>query len=129
MDSKIAKLKAEMKKTFTVIIVLSVLSSCYYDIESELYPEGCETPQVVSFEQNVQPIVGLNCAVSGCHVYGGEGPGLLDSYDGVKAFVDSGDFEFRVFESPDDPMPPSGELGECDKELILHWINQGALDN
>ena len=122
-------MKARMKKTYVVMLGSVLLSSCYYDIEEDLYPEGCETAQVVSFEANVQPIVDLNCAVSGCHVDGGEAPGVLSSYAGVKDFVNSGDFESRVFNSPDDPMPPSGELGECDQELILRWINQGALDN
>ena len=121
--------KDYMKKISAAVFGCVLLSSCYYDIEEDLYPEGCETPQVVSFEANVQPIVDLNCAVSGCHVDGGEAPGVLSSYQGVKDFVNSGDFEFRVFNSPDDPMPPSGELGECDQELILRWINQGALDN
>ena len=121
--------KDYMKKISAAVFGRVLLSSCYYDIEEDLYPEGCETPQVVSFEANVQPIVDLNCAVSGCHVDGGEAPGVLSSYQGVKDFVNSGDFEFRVFNSPDDPMPPSGELGECDQELILRWINQGALDN
>ena len=124
-----ANIKCYMKKISAAVFGCALLSSCYYDVEADLYPEGCDTPEVVSYEQHVQPIIDLNCAVSGCHSYGGEGPGFLDSYDGVKAFVDSGDFEFRVFESPDDPMPPSGELGECDQELILRWINQGALDN
>jgi hypothetical protein len=118
-----------IRKITLAVFLAGMLASCYYDVESELYPEGCETPEVVSFEQDVQPIVDLNCAISGCHVYGGEGVGLLDTYSGVKAIVDSGDLEFRVFESPDNPMPPTGQLGECDLELILRWINQGALDN
>lgn len=110
-------------------LAISLLSSCYYDVESELYPEGCDTPTIVSFSADVLPIIDLNCAISGCHVDGGEGPGLLAEYETVRDYVDSGDLENRVFNSPEDPMPPTGQLGECDLEIILHWINQGALDN
>lgn len=118
-----------MRKIYAGILGCVLLSSCYYDIESELYPEGCDTPQIVSYEQDVQPIIDLNCAISGCHALGGEAPMLLVSYEGIKEIIESGDFEFRVFESLEDPMPPSGQLGDCDQELILRWINQGALDN
>lgn len=104
-----------------------VLVGCYYDVESELYPDfDCDTPVEVLFGEHVQPVVAGQCAISGCHVSGEQSPDLSD-YDSIKASVDDGSFQSRAIEFQD--MPPSGSLPSCEIELIEAWIAQGALNN
>ncbi len=117
------------KGTFFALLTL-LLAGCYYDIESELYPgEFCDTPEVISYATHIEPIMLNSCAVSGCHLQGGTGPGVLDNYTQVKEFVDDGSMNQRVIVNRD--MPPSGStpLNGCDLVLIEKWIAQGAENN
>ena len=108
------------------LIALTALSSCYYDIESELYP-NCNVPESVSYELDIQPIISGNCAISGCHVQGGTGPGDFSTYNPLKARVDNGTFEEEVISAR--TMPPSGSLGECNILIIQAWLDAGAPNN
>jgi len=117
----------DMKKTFlSVSVILFALSGCYYDKESELYPGSCATPNPVKFSEHVLPLLTAKCAVSGCHVAGGSGPGEMDQYGIVKASVDNGKFANRVLTQKD--MPPGG-LPACDLALLDEWILGGALND
>lgn len=118
----------KIKFLFMAITSSVVLSSCYYDVESELYAnETCNVPETVSFAADVQPIINSNCATSGCHVAGGTGTGNFESYDGVKAKVDDGSFVIEVF--LDQTMPPSGNLGNCDSQILQAWIEADTPNN
>jgi len=116
-----------MKKTFiSISVIVLVLSGCYYDKEAELYPDSCITPNPVKFSMHVLPLLTANCAVSGCHVDGGAGPGVMDQYGIVKAAVDNGKFANRVLTLKD--MPPGG-LPKCDLAIMDAWILGGALND
>lgn len=51
------------------------LTSCYKDV---ILPKVATTkpPQFVSFSNDLQPVFTTNCALSGCHVKGGQTPYL-----------------------------------------------------
>jgi hypothetical protein len=114
-----------MKKnclTLTFGIVIG-LSGCYYDKEEELYPGSCNTPGTVTYSEHIQPLIAAKCAVGGCHVQGGGGPGLMAEYGALKQFVDNGKFANRVLTEKN--MPPGG-LPVCELELVKRWVDDGA---
>jgi hypothetical protein len=86
---------------------------------------------VLTFENDIQPIMLNNCARAGCHAAGGESPTLL-SYSDVMGQVKAGDPKgsklFRVTTNltPGVGMPPDGLLADPQINLIYVWILQGA---
>lgn len=112
--------------SFGLVLVLS-LSSCYYDKEDLLYGNDDCTVNSVSYSVDIEPIINTSCAISGCHVQGGSGNGIFDSYAGVKAKVDNGSFRQRVIVERD--MPPTAPLSNCQIKYIEQWLNEGAPNN
>ena len=102
------------------------LSSCYYDVEEELYPSTSCDLSDTKFASTVDPIITTNCAVPGCHVPGGTTPDLT-TYDGVKANVDNGSIQQRALVDKD--MPASAPLSSCDQAKLQAWIDNGAINN
>jgi uncharacterized membrane protein len=99
----------------------------------------------VSFAEDVQPILQLRCAV--CHHPGGEGyekSGFdLTTYAGLMkgtqhgAMVIAGDpltsnlmvlIDGRADKSLQMPHGKK-KLSQCDRDLIRHWIKEGAANN
>lgn len=123
-----------MNKFFTAIFILSIsgliFTSCYYDSEDELYPNGdCDTTNV-TFSGTVQPILTANCNV--CHSTAIASGGVItDNYNGIINHVNSGIFWKAInHESGAIPMPQNGQkLPACDLAKIKSWINQGAPNN
>jgi hypothetical protein len=120
------------KRTRSVLLLASVslLSSCYYDNEEELYEyynnlNPCDTA-AVSFSADIMPMIQGNC-VAGCHVAGGTGAGIFENYLEVKAKVDNGSLLQRVVVTQD--MPPAGALTDCQIALVQAWILNGAQNN
>lgn len=114
-------------RLFGIVIAICITSSCFYDNEEELYPgTECDTT-AVSFADEIFPIFQGNCSIPGCHVPGGSGVGLFESYDQIKSVVDAGKIEARVLVAQD--MPPSAPLSDCNLMLIEAWIADGALNN
>lgn len=100
-------------------------SSCYYDIEEELYdPSLCDLPASVTYTAHIQPIIAQSCAIAGCHVTGGGGNGNFETFAGVQGKVQNGTFEETVLISGS--MPPSGNLSSCDLQLIEAWLTAGS---
>ncbi|MGN6195240.1 MAG: hypothetical protein ACTHOB_09895 [Ginsengibacter sp.] len=68
-----------MKRLFIfgalLLFVTVALTSCYKDV---ILPKVATTkpPQFVSFSNDLQPVFTTNCALSGCHVKGGQTPYL-----------------------------------------------------
>ena len=58
-----------------LLFVTVGLQSCYKDV---ILPKVATTkpPQFVSFSNDLQPVFTTNCALSGCHVKGGQTPYL-----------------------------------------------------
>ena len=82
----------------------------------------------IKFNKHIKPIITNNCAKSGCHV-SGFGSGDFTTYAGLNLKVTNGKFKLRVFDSPNNPMPPSGMLVQAQLDSIKCWLDKGALND
>jgi len=127
-----------MKNSFFYLIIL-VLSTITF-IESCTYDKG-ELPKPIinaSYQATIKPIIQTNCYGQGaqtCHVTpSNEGAvGDFSTYAGLKAKVDNGTIQSRVFNTAGG-MPPAYSTGPSalttdDMEKLKAWVNNGALDN
>ncbi|MBI1305160.1 MAG: hypothetical protein GC181_00945 [Bacteroidetes bacterium] len=122
--------------TLLVIIAFWQITSCYYDVEQELYPKGstatCDTTNVKLSDQ-VSTTFKTYCL--SCHSTAAAGPSgggiILDTYEGVKAQVDNGRLHLSINQLPGASSMPKGanKIPDCDIAKIEAWINAGALDN
>ncbi|HET6225086.1 MAG TPA: hypothetical protein VFF27_02330 [Bacteroidia bacterium] len=126
-----------MRKTLFFAVILC--SSCKYEKAEPLI--ACETPSVVSFQKDIQPIFDAHCNTAGCHS-GSNPEGNLNlepsqSYAQLwkkgKGYIDTLNPKFSVFyasmNSTSNPMPPTGKLDACTLALVLKWIEQKAPNN
>lgn len=113
-----------MIKMLSAVIAIVLLSGCYYDIESELYPTGCDIPEEPFLGEAVRTLIDTKCATPGCHVTGGTGNGNFETYQGVMDKVENGSFEDVTLISQS--MPPSGALPSCEQQLIESWLLAGS---
>ena len=109
------------------LLSILALSSCYYDNEEELYPNGanCDVTNL-DYQANIKPIFETNCAISGCHV-AGTGRKNLSTDQGIQDIVNDGRLEERVLIRKD--MPPSQPLSSCEIAYLKAWLNSGASAN
>ena len=116
------------KKHFLLWGVLLGLSSCYYDVEDELYiVRNCDLPAVVTFADDVNPIIQQSCAIVGCHISSNPDRVSLETYDNIKATIDNNGFQTRTFDNLS--MPPAGPLSACHIDILKKWIEDGAPNN
>jgi hypothetical protein len=110
--------------------LLAFSSGCYYDVESELYPNSfCDTT-ITNYAGVVQPIIQANCATPGCHVPGGTGSGDFTTYAGLRSQVVSGRLVPSIRQQAGAiAMPPTGRLSDCDIAKIVRWVDNGAQNN
>ena len=115
-----------------LILVTSVLSGCYYDVEEELYPESfnsCDTSNV-TYSQTVRPILDLNCM--SCHSQlSQQGGVVLETYSNVISYVNSGQLLGAIKHDPGfEPMPQGvAKLSDCNILKIEKWVQTGSPDN
>ena len=124
-----------MKKIIPLIftlIGLALLQSCQYDwLEEAPAPP---LPEVVSYAADIQPIWNKSCNNAGCHSVGGFAPDLTpaNSYNALFAenLVDTASPENSVLYKK---VNTGGSMAfyakPGDAELILKWIQDGALNN
>ncbi len=114
-------------KKYLLFVCIILVSSCVSNSEDELYGDSiCDTNNA-SFVDEILPIIRTSCAVTGCHVQGGNGNGIFENYNQIKAKVDNGSFRDRVIVQRD--MPPSQPLGDCELDHIRQWLDDGAPNN
>ncbi|MBT8233541.1 MAG: hypothetical protein HKO66_16725 [Saprospiraceae bacterium] len=105
-------------------------SSCYYDVEEELYPQlGCETEDM-SYQNDIIPILETNCYQ--CHDAANNfGNVTLDNHSSLLIFVNNGRLLGSLkHESGFSPMPQNAQmLISCNIQKIESWINAGAPNN
>ena len=120
-----------MIKTFiTIITVLWLIISCSKSGTGGNNSNGGGTTTSCtsvpkSFTTDVNPIIQSFCNVAGCHNSGStNGPGALTNYNqvftsriAIRAAIASG------------TMPQNATLSVAQKNSILCWIDNGALDN
>jgi len=126
-----------MKKLLVFAGILFVIGACftgcYKDVEIPPSANTNTPPQPTSFANEIQPILTANCALSGCHVAGGQTP---DMEAGV-AYNDlvSGGFVNTVIPTQSTIyIMINGEMevhipSATEREAIYDWIRNGAIDN
>jgi len=132
-------------KQFKVMLLLILIGSitffsCTY---RKLNIEPCEgiIPDTVSFNADILPVFRSYCSTSGCHS-GSQPEGNLNLEDSVaysqlhtpgRGYINTTKPEISVLYtqmiSTTQPMPPTGNLDDCRINLVLKWIEQGAINN
>ena len=118
---------------FTILLLMMV-SSCYYDSEEYLYPNTssqCDTTDV-TYSKSVVPIIQNSCL--SCHSNSTAALGgniKLEDYADVKLRADDhrllGSIEHQSGYSP---MPQgSKKLDDCKISTVRIWVNAGAPNN
>ncbi len=107
------------------------LASCYENSLEELSGSGnCDTADI-SYSRDINPIIAISCAISGCHHAGTVETFPLASYHDVKAEAETGLLLKSINHEPGvAAMPKSAsKLTDCDIGRITAWINAGGPDN
>ncbi len=132
MNSKIRQL----------VYISSLFCFCYSctNYKAEVIP-SCTPPGIVSFSQHIVPLLNARCNISGCHS-GSQPQGNLNLESAVayrqlmksgSGYVDTINPKYSVLYSSmnsiSNPMPPTGRLDDCSRELVLKWIQQKAKNN
>jgi hypothetical protein len=118
---------------FLLIMLVAASSSCYYDIEEQLYPGNgnCDTTTTVNYSSTVKAILSNNNCM-GCHTGASASGGInLDSYAGVSAVAQNGKLYGSISRLPGySPMPQTGnKMSNCDILKLKKWIDSGAPNN
>ena len=120
--------------TLFILAFIVLLSSCYYDVEEELYPgDICDTSSV-SFANQISTTIATYCL--SCHSQASAsslGGGIAFSeYSGVKAQVDNGKLISAVTHDGSASSMPKGagtKIPSCDISFLRTWIAAGAPNN
>ncbi|MEE9407955.1 MAG: cytochrome c [Polaribacter sp.] len=115
------KVNLKFRKEILLLFLGIFLTSCISHIEEQLIDEGGVVAKV-SFKDNVKPIVDAKC--TSCHSPSGGTSPDLTGYANVKAKADR--VKARVGNGT---MPQSGPLPQAQMDIILNWVDEGALDN
>lgn len=114
----------------SMVIFGTSLSACYYDVEEELYPNGCNTTNV-SYSENLVPILD-RYACSSCHDSQSQQGGVnLEGYDNFLLYAENGRLMGSISHAPGyEPMPLGGaKMTSCDISKFQVWIDSGAPNN
>jgi hypothetical protein len=126
-----------MRKTilniaFLVGVIVAITSSCYYEYPPEPLPI---TPEDVSFNTHILPILVEKCATNECHD-GSKAPDLREE-NAYRELTSKGycnttfPKQSKLYLSLTQGvgglvMPPSGPLSTLDQELIVIWMEKGT---
>ena len=127
-----------MKKVIIIVSIaiaaLFALNSCYYDIESQLYPVGsanCDTTNV-TYSITIRSILQTYSCL-GCHSGTGASGGniILDNFNSVKTYAQNGRLYGSINHAPGYVAMPQGgsKLSSCNILKIKKWIDLGMLNN
>ncbi len=128
-------MKKDMLKVSVLVlaIVISILSSCEYENEEELFVQSNETNpdscaiEDVSFQEHILPILQTHCLT--CHDEESRfGNIVLEGISNVRIYANSGQLLGSITHSPGfSAMPDNGgKLPECDIETVRQWIENGT---
>jgi uncharacterized membrane protein len=122
-----------MKILVSLLGVLSLLTSCEYHNEEELFGiELCETDNI-SFSESIEPIINNHC--TSCHSGASPSAALrLDSYESVVLSAQNSSASGMLnrisrAEGEAGAMPTNYRLAPCEITKITDWIAQGSLNN
>ena len=115
--------------TILAFVAGLILQNCYYDNEQELYGETVCAAAEPTFTR-VSEIIRQRCL--SCHSAGAAQGGIvLEGYDKVRSLATAGRLKGAVTHASGfSPMPKNApQLGKCDLDAIVQWIDAGALNN
>jgi len=123
------------KNWLLLTTILLFVLSCTYDNKEDLYEpieiDPCMS-EMVSFSEEVFPIIESNCNTSGCHNSNDRAANIvLTTYQEVLIYVDNDEL-VKVIKHEGDltPMPLGrAKMLSCDIGLIESWVNNGAPNN
>src|SRR5689334_1281687 len=115
-----------MMKSLLCAAAFLFISSCSKDKSEDANPCTYDASQL-KYTGFIKNIIDTKCATTGsCHgtLQGQTGGGEYINYDQVKAKIDNGSFNNRVFNLKD--MPQNSSLTECDFKKLKDWVSAGA---
>ena len=108
-------------------LLIVFVSGCYYDKEELLYPNTIANCTATNSRfTDVQSIVALKCATTGCHNAGAAAGGVvLETYDQIRSVSN------RILQRViiDKTMPPGAPLTAEETAILQCWINAGTPNN
>jgi hypothetical protein len=124
------KSKGTLQVIFLLALLSVVLASC---TDYVIKPAKVVVPDSVKFNANIIPIFNASCNHAGCHATGGHSPDLSppNAYTSLIYFgyVDTENPEASILYQKITTGSMKGNATDQDRELILKWIQQGALNN
>ena len=114
----------------SILIIISLLSGCYYDKQQLLNPVSTCDTTIVTYSASVNPIITASC--TGCHSGANAPLGIkLDVFADVSTNALNGKLLGAITHSAGySPMPKNGaKLSDCNISKISKWISLGAPDN
>ena len=120
------------------VILIAMVTGCKQDVTLTL-PSTETITDTVFFSKGLQPIFTAKCALSGCHVDGGQAPDLelgkaystLTSGNFYDTTAPKSSIIYKRLTGASAPaMPVSGSNNPDNiNALVLAWITQGAKNN
>jgi hypothetical protein len=120
--------------SLSALIVLCVASCEYDNIEPALPDVNCDTPDTISYTNDIVPILNTYCGAlnNACHTsVTASGNVILDLYAGVNYVALNGAMMSSItWDGHATPMPlTGGKLSQCKINKIQRWISDGAPAN
>ena len=117
-------------------IFLLFLSGCYKD-KTLLSESGPVITKTVSFANDLIPIFGKSCSLSGCHATGGHVPDLsaANAYNSLKTgnYFNTNQPEkseiYLWLTGKKTTQMPVGGMRKDINAMVIAWIKQGAKNN
>jgi len=113
----------------SIFLIGAILTSCTKDkipvIEEPMEPM-CD-PEI-NYDNTMQAIINNSCAITGCHISGGNAPGVFSSYQGLLGQLDNGRIEDEVIVQRRMPFSP-GVLSDEEFDLFKCWLEAGHPEN
>ena len=115
-----------------LIMIFLLIAACEYEF---IEPEKVILPEVISFQNDIQPIFDGGCNISGCHAAGFT---ILDlspanAYNDLfrKNLIDieTPDLSGLYTKLEDDQGTHKGRSTATEQAIILEWITKGAQNN
>lgn len=123
-------MKTKVLLFLSFVMISMCFSSCRHEADLSNAP-------VISFSNDVQPIITTRCAMDGCHSSYNHEKLSLESYEDVMEIVEAGNihnsdlYETITALNGEKRMPPLPDSRLADKQIlkIMIWIEQGAKNN
>ena len=116
--------------TSTALLLVIVMTGCYYDTEETLYPQGeCITTNI-SYVEDIAPIIQQNCF--SCHSAAVNTANItLEGHAKLAGYALNGQLLGVIRHSQGYIAMPQGaaKLSDCNIAKIEAWAMDGALNN